>query len=193
MARKMLAAREDLANKLLEIADRKKVKLFVMLNDTLESALKAEEMGISLADAVSQYGIVKTARETGFVPVVESLWYETLDKLFKMDRDWMMRKWYDSGQWYGKYYSTKVPNHPLKVFKEEISLLTWNISEFSITENKDGGGVVVSCIAPKFLLSQTTLLAAFLEGAFKAFNYELSKKEVSKGIMELSFSRVKSV
>lgn len=190
--RKMLAAREDLANRIVEIADRKNVTLFGMLNDTLELVLKAEEKEISLEEAVNQYGMVKVAREAGFVPVVESLWYDTLDKLFKMDKDWMMKKWHESGQWYGKYYSTKVPQYPLKAFKEDISSLTWNVSEFSVTENKDSSEVVVNCIAPRFLLSQTTLFSAFLEGALEAFGYDVSRRNVSKGILQISFSIVKS-
>ena len=188
----MLAAREDLANRLLEVADRKNVKLFGLLNETLEMVLKTEDMGLSLEDVVQQYGVVKAAKDAGFVLAVESLWYDVVDKFFKTDKDWMVKRWYESGHWYGKYYSAKLPQDPLKAFKEDVFSFTWNVSEFTIKENKDRSEVVVNCIAPKFSISQTTLFSAFLEGALNAFGYEVSKRGVSKGIIQLSFGKVKS-
>ena len=189
--RKMLAAREDLAIRLLEVADRKNVKLFGMLNETLEMVLKTEDMGLSLDRVVNEYGVVKAAKDAGFVLAVEGLWYEVVDKLFKTEKDWMVKKWYESGQWYGKYYSAKLPQNPLKAFKDDFCSFTWNVSEFAITENKDMSEVVVNCIAPKFSAAQTALFSAFLEGAINVFGFETSKIGVSKGIIQLSFGKMK--
>jgi len=185
----MLAAREDLVNKVLEIAGRKNVKLYGMINDVLELVIRAESMGLSLEETVSQYGIVKAAKDAGFVPAVESLWYDVIEKVFQVDRSWVTKKWYETGQWYGKYYSSKLPQDPLAAFKRDLSSLTWNVSEFSIVEDRDGGEVLVRCVSPRFPLSYTTLFSVFLEGALNTFGYECEKRGVSKGIIRMVFRK----
>jgi len=185
----MLAAREDLVNKVLEITSRKNVKLYGMINDTLELVIRADDMGLSLEEVVDQYGIVKAAKDAGFVPMAESLLYDIIEKVFHTDKNWIIKKWYESGQWYGKYYSVRLPQDPLKAFKKDILSFTWNASELSITESEDEGGMVVQCVSPRFPLSYTNLFSAFLEGALNSFGYECVKKRVSKGIIRLSFSK----
>lgn len=190
MRRKMLAAREDLVNKVLEIASRRNVKLYGMINDTLELVIRADDMGLSLEEIVEQYGFVKAAKDAGFVPVAEGLFYDIIEKVFQRNKRWVTKKWYETGQWYGKYYSVKLPQDPVKAFKEDISSFTWNVSEFSIVESEDGGEVLVRCVNPRFPLSYTTLFSVFLEGAMNMFGYECEKKGVSKGIIRLRFRKV---
>jgi len=187
----MLAGREDLVNKVLEIASRKNVKLYGMINDTLDLVIRADDMGLSLEEVVNQYGIVKAAKDAGFVPVVESLFYDIIEKLFERSKSWVTKKWYESGQWYGKYYSVKLPQDPVKAFKEDICSFTWNVSEFSIAESEeDRGELVVRCVSPRFPFSYTILFSVFLEGALNMFGYECVKKGVSKGIIRLWFKKV---
>ena len=186
----MLAAREDLVNKVLEIASRKNVKLYGMINDTLELVIRADDMGLSLEEVVDQYGIVKAAKDAGFVPVVESLLYDIVEKVFQRNKRWVTKKWYEAGQWYGKYYSVRLPQDPVKAFKEDICSFIWNVSEFSIVESEGDGEVVVRCVSPRFPLSYTTLFSVFLEGALNMFGYECVKRGVSKGIIRLRFRKV---
>jgi len=185
----MLAAREDLVNQLLDIAKRKNVKLYGMVNDALEWIIKAEDMGLSPEEVVGLSEIVKTAKDAGFIPVVESLWYDVVGKIFRVDRSWAMKKWYECGQWYGKYYSVKFPQDPLSAFKRDICSLVWNVSEFNILEKEDGNEVLVRCVSPKSPLSYLTLFSAFLEGIFDLLGYKCTKKDVSKGIIRLVFKR----
>ncbi len=188
----MLAAREDLANKVLEIANRKNVKLFGLVNDTLELVIRADKMGLSLEEVVAQYGIVKAAKDAGFVPVAEALLYDVVEKVFQRGKRWATKKWYETGQWYGKYYSVKLPQEPIKAFKEDLFSFTWNVSEFGIVESEDKGEVVVRCASSNFSLTYTTLFSVFLEGAMNIFGYECVKRDVSKGIIGLRFKRVES-
>ena len=88
----------------------------------------------------------------------------------------MVKKWYDSGQWYGKYYSAKLPQNPLKAFKEDYCSFIWNVTEFTITESKSMNKVIVNCIAPKFSNPQSVLISAFLEGVLNAFGFKISKR-----------------
>lgn len=188
----MLAAREDLVNKVLKIAGRKNVKLYGMINDTLELVIRADDMGLSLEEVVDQYGIMKAARDAGFVPVVESLMYDIVEKGLQRNKRWVTKKWYEAGQWYGKYYSVKLPQDPVKAFREDICSFTWNVSEFSIVENEDRAEVVVRCVSPRFPLSYTTLFSVFLEGALNTFGYECVNRAVSKGIIRLRFRKAEA-
>ncbi len=46
--RKMLAAQEDIANRIVDLAQRKDMTVYQTVNDILEQALRVEELGMSL-------------------------------------------------------------------------------------------------------------------------------------------------
>jgi len=185
----MLAAREDLVNKLLKIAGRKNVKLFGMINDTLELVLKAEGMSLSLEEAVNEYGIVKAAKDAGFVPAVESLWYDVVEKVFRTDKDWMIKKWYESGQWFGKYLLARFHDrNQVEAFGRLLEVGRWDLKEVHVTE---GGGVVkVRCVSPLLPIENTVLLLKFIEGVMDSLGYKAIKEDCLKGIILLEFERM---
>jgi len=187
LKRKVLAAREDLVNQILEIAEYKNLTIFGMVNDALKQIIRAEEIGLSLKDIVDQYEAIKMAKEAGFILTVENLWYDVVNRAYQRESDKMLKKWYDAGQWYGKYYTVKSQQDPIKAFKRDADMSIWDVSELNIIDN--GDDVLVRCISPRFPLSYTKLFSFFLEGAFNVFGYECIERDVSKGVIRLSFKR----
>jgi len=183
----MLAAREDLVDQILEIAKYKNLTVFGMVNDALKQIIRADEIGLSLKDIIDQYEAIKMAREAGFILTVESLWYDVVNRAYQRDSDKMLKKWYDAGQWYGKYYVVKSQQDPIKAFKRDADMSIWDVNELSVIDN--GENVLVRCISPRFPLSYTKLFSFFLEGAFNVFGYECFDRDVSKGVIRLSFKK----
>lgn len=185
--RKMLAVREDLARKIVEIAGRPKRSLYDFVNEVLRQAVRADDMGLTLKDVVDEYGALETARKAGFTLVAKRLWRDIVDRAFAKDRLWMIRKWHDTGEWYAKFYLAKEPEDPLKAFESNFKTLMWEVSEFNITKNDSD--VTLRCICAKFSPAYTELFTAFLEGTLNALGYECVEKETSKGIIRLIFRR----
>lgn len=188
LKRKMLAAKEDLVDQVNEIANRKGLTLFAVTNEALEQVVKLDKMSSRLSDVVREYGIFKAAKEAGFVLVPESLLYETMEKAYNEDKNWMMKKWIEIGEWCGKYYSVKKPEDKFEKLKEDVCRFFWNIREFKVQNGDDG--VFVRCMSPRFQESYAVFLGEFLEGAFGTMGFKCTQKDVSKGFLHLKFESV---
>ncbi|MBS7622017.1 hypothetical protein KEJ32_07910, partial [Candidatus Bathyarchaeota archaeon] len=103
MKRKMLAAREDLVNEVIDIANRRGFTLYALTNEALQRVIEADRMGLSLGEVADECKVLDAAKRGGFVLVPEMLLYEVLEKAYKEMRDWMTKVWSESGEWFGKF------------------------------------------------------------------------------------------
>jgi hypothetical protein len=191
LKRKMLAAREDLVDRVSEIADRRGFTLFGMINDMLELVVRAEDMGLSLREIVDRYEVVRAAKEAGFILGLESLWYDVVEEAYRRDEDRVMKRWFEAGVWCAKCYLVKGIEDPLAAFNRDMQAFTWNASEFSIVKREEDEALV-RCISPRFPHSYTTLFSAFLEGALNTFGYKCVERDVARGVIQLRFCRAPS-
>ncbi len=179
----MLAARVDLADKVLEIAARRGT-LYDYVNDVLEQAIRAESLGLTLKEILDDRWIIKSARDAGFTVIPEKTVFELIEDAYKsLGKEKMANLWYETGQWYGKYYED------IAKFEGSVKRFFWDISEFKVS--KEDENVVLTCLSSKFSEAYTELFSKFLEGAMNALGYNLDESEVSKGIISLKFVKSK--
>ncbi|MBS7624154.1 MAG: hypothetical protein QXS36_02905 [Candidatus Bathyarchaeia archaeon] len=180
--RKLLAAREDLAEKAAEIASRRRWTLYEFINDVLEEAIRADSLGVSLREVIDERGVLRDARESGFLLIPARLWYDLVDKAYmSLDEEWMRGLWYECGQWYGKYYGD------LNKFAEALKKLFWDLSEADISLGTEE--IHVRCILLNLSLSYADLFSRFIEGALDSLGYRLLSRDVSKGAVSMRFAR----
>ena len=103
----MLAAQEDIANRIVDLAKRKDMTVYQTVNDILEQALRVEEVGINLKQVVDERWMLERAKETGFTFTVEQLLYRIVDEAYDSDKEKFTDIWREIGHWYGKYYQAK--------------------------------------------------------------------------------------
>lgn len=177
--RKMLAAREDLVDRVSEIAKRRGT-LYEFVNDVLSEAIRADSMGVTLKEALDEYGLVKMARDSGFTLVPEPLWYEFVERTGSRS-GWVKSLWRETGVWYAKFYGS-----PEK-FAEAVRKLFWDVVEFSVSK-LDDGGLAVKCLCPKFKATLAELFSSFIEGAYEVYGYQPARKEVSRGVVYMELA-----
>jgi len=188
VGRRFLAASEGVVDQIGEIAKRENFTLFGLVNETLEQAVRADRFGTSLSDIVDEYSIFQMAKESGFILVSEGLFYQVLDWVFEEKRESLEKLWYIFGQWFGKYHCAKFPQEDqLRMFEKVMKTLTWEASEFSLTQSTDS--VNLRVIAPRFPLSHSILLSSFFKGIMQTFGLSSSRNEISPGVIFLSFVR----
>jgi hypothetical protein len=181
--RKTLVAREDLVDRLSEVAKHRGYSLYAMVNEVLELAVKAEETGVDLRRVVEERGILEAARRGGFILGLESLWYEMAELAYEKAQSRALKSWFEAGVWLAKRYATSGVEDAFEAFKRDLEAFTWNALEFAMERME--GRVLVRIISPRFTESYTVLLASFLEGALEAFGYKIANKEVSRGAIRL--------
>lgn len=186
LKRNFLAARQDFVVRVRDMARRKNLTIYALVNETLEQLLRAEEIGVPLSEIVDWYFLVKVAREGGFTLTSESLLFYVLEKVFKEENDSLADMFYETGEWLGKYCLVRFTGEdPIRVFEKIVRGLFYEISEFGISKNSDE--ILVQCIGSRLTGSYTTLLSVFLEGVMHAFDYSVVNKDVSRGIIALTF------
>ena len=181
--RKTLVAREDLVDRLSEVAKQRGYSLYAMVNEVLELAVKAEETGVDLKRVVEERDILEAAREAGFILGLESLWYEMAELAYEKARSRALKSWFEAGVWLAKRYATGEVEDAFAAFKKDLEAFTWNAPEFAV--EKAEGKVSVRVISPRFTESYTLLFTSFLEGALETLGYKIASKEVSRGAIRL--------
>jgi len=181
--RKTFVAREELIDRLSEIAKQKGYSLYAIVNEVFELAVKAEETSVDLRKIIEERNVLKAAREAGFLLGLESLWYEMAELAYQKAKTQALKSWYEAGVWLAKRYATGEVEDPFETFKKDLEAFTWNAPEFTI--EKTEGKVSVRIISPRFTESYTVLFTSFLEGALDAFGYKTTSKEVSRGTIRL--------
>jgi len=191
--RKMLAAREDLADKMSAIAAARGLTLFSVINELLEVAIKVEDMGISLRETVDAYELTREAQNSSFTLVLESLLYDTADLATEKANSETLKTWLDAGVWVARRYLARGEKDPLGAYEREVKVFGWNISSFTL--NRVGQKVAIRMVSPRFSKNYTVLFSRYLMGILKGSGYEVTFNEVGRGNirLEATFKGVESV
>ena len=188
--RKTFAAREDLIERASEVAKEKGFSFYAFVNEILQLALQAEEMGVSLRSLIDERGLLKAAKEAGFVLGLETLWYEMADIAYDKARRKALTCWVEAGAWLAKSYVSGGTKDPFLAFKSDLEAFTWNAAELDVEEGNNE--VSIRIISPKFSESYTFLLAAFLESDLETFGYTRINKDVTRGTIRMKAHRRKT-
>ena len=183
--RKMLAADEDIANRIVEVAKRRGSTVYQTVNDILEQALRVDSLGLALNDVIDTREKLEKAKNMGLTFTIETLLYGLMDIAHEQVEEKADALWLETGRWYGKYFSSKNSD-ALKAFEEAMGLLTLGNPVFSI-DRLNGGKLLVSCVGEQFTDGSTKMYGLFIQGAFETFGWKLVKEDNSKGIIRLQF------
>jgi hypothetical protein len=191
--RKMLAAREDLADEMSAIAAQRGLTLFSLVNELLEAAIKVEDMGISLKEAVDAYELTKEAQDASFTLVLESLLYDTSDLAFENSNEAALKIWFDAGVWVARRYITRGTKDPLGAYEKELKVFGWNISSY--TFDRSGQDISIRLVSPRFSKNFTVLLNSYLLGILNGSGYDVTFNEVGRGNirLEATFKGVETI
>ncbi|NLE04115.1 MAG: hypothetical protein GX638_04830 [Crenarchaeota archaeon] len=182
--RKTFVTREDLINRLSEIAKIKGRSLYETVNEIFEIALTSEELGLTLKGVIEERHLIETAKQSGFILGFENLWYELADLSFEAKKRQALKSWFDTGVWFAKRYMTSSVLDPVAEFSHDLSLFTWSAPEFRIDRSKID--ISITVISPRFSVSYTNLFASFLEGALQTFGYKIVSNDVKQGAIRLN-------
>ena len=184
--KKLIAVQNDLVQKVVRIANIKGRTVYSFVNEIMEQAIEAEEMGRSLKEVVEHYKLIEIEKKTGSVLIPREILNLMIRRLFERNDESLADVFYKTGQWLGKYCQTRFSGEDsLRVIEKIVQGLFWEISEFDITKKTDE--ILVQCIGSKIPSSYTTLLSTFIEGLIHTFEYSTVKKNVSKGNISLTF------
>jgi hypothetical protein len=188
--KKLILAPSDLVSKVMEISNREGKTLFNFVAEALEQTLRAAEMNRTIKEIVDFYRAMETQKSSGAVIVPIEAFTYLINKLYLTDRKNLLKKWYESGEWYGKYLLAKFHDgDPVEGFRDLLSVSQWDVNEVSFT--KDNDNVRIKCVSPLLPLENTELLMKFTEGVMHSFGYEVENEDYARGMILLTFGKSK--
>ena len=181
--RKSFAAREDLLDKMNKVAKHNDLSLYAYVNNVFELTLRASTMGLNFETLLNSRQLLNDARDYGYTLGLESLWYEMAGLAFENAKKKSLQRWFEAGVWLAKRYVTGENENPFEEFTTDLKDFTWNIPDLEVYEKANK--VSVRIVSPRLPESFTLLFTSFLEGALETFQYTITSKEVSRGIIRL--------
>ena len=181
--RKALFARKDLVSKLAEIAEKRGCSLYSLVNEIFEVVIKAEDSGIDFRRVIERESLIDLAKRTGYVLVLESLWYEMIELACKYSVEQVTKTWFDVGVWLATRYVSRDLKDPVNTFFKDLQSFVWDVAELAVKRDKDS--VHVRVANPKAPEHYSELMSAFLEGALSTLGYRVVSKEITKEFLLL--------
>jgi hypothetical protein len=169
------------------VAKAQGCSLYELVNELFQLAIDSDQLNFSLKKVVDERKTLETAKSSGFVLGVESLWYEMADVAYKKDKKNAMKSWFDSGVWFAARYETENVQSPIDLFVYDISAFTWNAPEFEFVILDEKASVRVT--SPRFNEAYTFLFASFLLGALQKFGFYPVSQEIPRGLIRLDAER----
>lgn len=184
--RKMLAAQEDIANKIVELANRKDMTVYQTVNDILEQALRVEGIGLSLTQVVDERWMLERAQEIGFTFTIEQLIYRIVDAAYEEDPERFTGIFKEMGHWYGKYFQAKH-DEPIGALRDSLELFCLGNTEYSLEQTSRR--LTLSFIGERLSAGYTELFSVLMEEILLVLGFKMNGKEIRKGILKMEFRR----
>lgn len=181
---KLVVLPEELVDKLRAITIRKGVSLTNFAAEALEQAIRMEDLGGKLEDAVDVFNLYNVSQAAGAVHVPRSNFNAMIAELYKVDHEGLLDIWREAGRWYGEYLRAMLGEEALAFFRSSL-LVFWNLDEVSIT--RDGLMVTIKLVSFVMSLELTELLSSYILGVMSSLGYELMEEDGLRGLTTLRF------
>lgn len=182
--KKLIPVPTSLADQLRIVTRRLGTNVSNFTTTSLEQALRVEQLGSDLKEAVDLYQMNEIQRGAGMVFFQRAVFSELLSILFENEREKILETWYRSGRWYSAYLSARLHQDILEYLEKDL-LISWNLDESELII-KD---VMVNVRLASFGMSTqyTDLLVVYTKGIFDELGYDASDEDVLPGLISIKF------
>lgn len=183
---KLVVIPEPLVEHLKVIARKRGISLSSFTTEALEQAVKANDIGASLEEAVEIFDIHGLSREAGAVQIPRSTFNSMILDLYNENKDGLLGNWRKAGKWYGEYLRIKFGSEALSVFEKALKL-SWNLEDVEIKIV----GLDVKLVLTSFVMSPevTELMINYISEAMGALGYDVVEEDYIGGLAVLHYRR----
>ena len=181
-----LPVRQDLAERLREIAAGRGSRPVNLADDAVEGELAAIRLGVKLRGIVDLYEAVRRCSTFGLCLMPMRLLNRLVERLKPEEFEGAAASYREAGSSLGLYLRVMEEGAPLRVLEGIFYSGIFAVTELKLL--REGEGFKVRCSAPALSEEATLLLSAFLEGVFKQLGYRVTGSDHSKGIILLELA-----
>lgn len=185
--KKLLMVSSDLVSELMKISSREGKAFPSFVNETLEQVLRAYELGHSLEEIVDFFELMEAQKSAGALFTPMDVLNYLIGKVYQVEKEELQGKWYESGEWYGKYLIVKFAD-PVDALRRILVASRWDLNAVEVSREEKA--VKVRCVSTVLPIEGTELLLKFIEGAMHSLGYKTRKRDYLKGVIFLEFEKV---
>jgi len=175
-------------SKLSEASNREGKPFTNFLTETLEQAVRAQEMNCSLKEIVDFYKIMMMQKDAGLIVTPSETLNKLIEELYPKEKELLEGLWFESGKLYGKYLIAKAEDEdPVEIFGRTLKAIGWNLKDIEF--KKEAGAVAFKCISFTLTLENTILLMKFIEGVMRTLGYETVSQDYLRGMIGIEFKK----
>lgn len=180
---KLIKVPKALANQLKLVAGRLGSNISDFASEALIQALRVDDMGSNLEDAVNMYELVQIHKGAGLVNIPRTILNNCLSLDPETESDKL--RFMEAGKWYAAYISSKLSNEQIMAFLENDLRVFWNLDEVEIVEED----VLIHFRASSFSMSTTVteMFVLYTKGIFIELGYSETEEAVLSGLVSLKF------
>ncbi len=184
---KLVSLPVELVERLQKAAIRKGLSLTAYSAENLEEALRAEDNGVPLDEAIESYRILRVQLASGAIQVPRRSLDAVVKVLFSADKEATLSDWAEAGKWYGEYLRTLFGEGAIEMVGGVLKV-SWNLDEVEMRREE----MKAELRFASFALSEdvTELLVSYIAGVMGSLGYERRGGEFVRGLAKLSFERV---
>ena len=153
--------------------------------EALTQAMRAQELGSDLGEAVDLHRLSGVQRGAGNIQVTRTVLKEIIGKLYGSDGDGLRRLWRDHGKWYGAYLKARLGREDVLGFLERDLLVTWNLDEAEVAQRDLM--VTVRCVSFGMSEEFTELMVSYVMGVMEELGFTENERDVLRGLVSLKF------
>jgi len=153
--------------------------------EALTQAMRAQELGSDLGEAVDLHRLSGVQRGAGNIQVTRTVLKEIIGKLYGSDGDEFCRLWRDHGKWYGAYLKARLGREDVLGFLERDLLVTWNLDEAEVAQRDLM--VTVRCVSFGMSEEFTELMVSYVMGVMEELGFTENERDVLRGLVSLKF------
>lgn len=184
---KLIVVPSKLVQRLRVIAGRQGVSLSNFTAEALQQAVRAEEVGASLEEAVDLYRLHEVQRGSGAIQIPRSNLNAMIGELYKNHEDELLKAWKEAGRWYGEYLHARLGDEALDFFGKAL-MVSWNLDEVEL--RNDSLMAFIRFTSFVMSLELTELLINYLSGTMTALGYEVTEEDHLKGLANIYYRKL---
>jgi len=184
---KLLSLPEELIKRLQQAASRKGLSITAYTEENLEEALKAEDNGVPLDEAIESYRLLRVQLAAGAVQIPRQRLDTLVKRLFASNKEETLSDWTEAGKWYGEYLRTLFGESAIDVIGGALKI-SWNLDEVEMRHDEMKADLRIASFS--FSAEVTELLVSYVTGVMVPLGYQKTGGEFIGGLVKLSFERV---
>jgi hypothetical protein len=182
--KRLIPVPESLLNGLMDASSKEGIPLNSYIEEALQQAVKVFESGQNLKGMVRYFEILQSQKASGAIFTPLTVFDYMTSKVYESDKETLLKGWFESGKWYGKYISEKFSD-PVYALADLLQAARWDLNEVNI--NKVNSNFKLRCTSTALSKEGTELLMQFVEGAMEGLSCKIIKSEYIKGLVLIEF------